>query len=77
VQQVSILIKEAHLKEAVDTLCQLILSDISEIDKADLCTNLSVVYDRLGNTGEELVWYDKGISYEQNYFDFDVAEKIA
>jgi tetratricopeptide (TPR) repeat protein len=77
VQQVSILIKKTHLKEAVDALYQLVLSDISEIDKADLCTNLAIVYDRLGNTGEALAWYDKGISYEQNYFGFDVAEKKA
>ncbi|MCX6033933.1 MAG: hypothetical protein NTV38_03000 [Chloroflexi bacterium] len=45
VQQASQYIQEARLKEAVDSLYQLILSNISEIDKADLCTNLAGVYD--------------------------------
>jgi hypothetical protein len=45
VQQTSQFIQEARFKEAVASLYQLILSDISEIDKADLCTNLALVYD--------------------------------
>jgi len=77
VQQTSQLIQEAHHKEAVETLYQLILSDISEIDKADMCVNLAVVYDRMGNTDEAMAWYEKGIAYEQNYCRFEVAEKKA
>ena len=77
VQKTSQLIQEAHCKEAVDVLYQLILSDISEIDKADMCVNLAVVYDRMGNTSEAMAWYDKGIAYEQNYCRFVVAEKKA
>ncbi|MCX6039352.1 MAG: hypothetical protein NTW99_16005 [Chloroflexi bacterium] len=44
-QQTSQLIQEARFKEAVEALYQLILSDISEIDKADMCVNLAIVYD--------------------------------
>jgi tetratricopeptide (TPR) repeat protein len=77
VEQVSKLIREAYFKEAVVALYQLILSDISDIDKAEICANLAVVYDRMGNTDEALVWYEKGISYEQNYYRFEVAEKKA
>jgi tetratricopeptide (TPR) repeat protein len=77
VQQVSQLIQEARFKEAVAALYQLILSDISEIDKADMCANLAVVYDRMGNSDEAMVWYEKGVSVEQNYCRFDVIEKKA
>jgi len=77
VEQVSKLIREAHFKEAVEALYQLILSDISDIDKAEMCSNLAVVYDRMGHTDEALVWYEKGISCEQNYYRFAVTEKKA
>jgi len=77
VQQTSQLIQEGRNKEAVEALYQLILSDISEIDKADMCVNLAFVYDRLGNTDEAMAWYEKGVSYEQTYCRFDVAEKKA
>jgi tetratricopeptide (TPR) repeat protein len=77
VEKISQLIQEAHFKEAVDALYQLILSDISDIDKAEMCANLAVVYDRMGNTDDAMAWYEKGISYEVNYYRFDVAEKKA
>jgi tetratricopeptide (TPR) repeat protein len=77
VQHSAQLIKDSHYKEAVEALYQLILSDISEIDKADLCVNLAVVYDRMGKTDEALSWFDKGVAYEQTYCRFEVAEKKA
>lgn len=63
VQQTSQLIQEGRNKEAVEALYQLILSDISEIDKADMCVNLAFVYDRFENTDEAMAWYEKGVSY--------------
>jgi tetratricopeptide (TPR) repeat protein len=77
VEQISLLTRGARFKEAVDALYQLILCDISEIDKADLCTNLAGVYDRMGKTDDAIAWYDKGISYEQEYCGYVVAEKKA
>jgi tetratricopeptide (TPR) repeat protein len=76
-QQTSQLIQEARFKEAVEALYQLILSDISEIDKADLCVDLAGIYDRMGNTDEAIAWYEKGVAYEQNYCCFVVTEKKA
>ena len=65
------------LQETVDTLFQFLLSDISDIDKAGMCSNLATVYDRLGKTEDALTWYDKGIAYEQAYCRYDVTEKKA
>jgi tetratricopeptide (TPR) repeat protein len=77
VQQTSQLIHEARFKEAVEALYQLFLSDISDLDKADMCADLAVVYDRMGNTDEAMNWYEKGISYEQDYCRYAMVEKKA
>jgi tetratricopeptide (TPR) repeat protein len=77
VQQVTQLIQDAHYQRAVDALYPLIMSDVSDIDKADLCARLASVYDRMGNTDEALSWYEKGIAYEQNYYRYEVTEKKA
>jgi tetratricopeptide (TPR) repeat protein len=70
-------IKDAKFDEAVDALFQLIMSDISDIDKAAMCAQLAVVYDRLRNEKEALAAFDKGISFEQNWFRYEIAEKKA
>jgi tetratricopeptide (TPR) repeat protein len=76
-QQASQLLKSGRLQETVDFLYTLYLSDISDIDKANVCTNLATVYDRMGNTETAISWYDKGVDLEQNYSRFDVSEKKA
>ena len=76
-QQALQLIQVTRYQEAVDALYQLILSEISDVDKADLCAKLAAVYDRMGNTDEAINWYEKGIAYEQNYCRYEVSEKKA
>jgi tetratricopeptide (TPR) repeat protein len=76
-QQASELMKSAHLQEAVDFLYLLFLSDISDLDKAIICTDLATVYDRLGNTEEAISWFDKGVDLEQNYNRFEALEQKA
>jgi tetratricopeptide (TPR) repeat protein len=77
VQQATQLIHDAHFKEAVEALYQLFLSDISDLDKADICSNLAEVYDRMGNTDLAMTWYEKGISLEQDYCRYAIVEKKA
>ena len=76
-QQAAQLIQSGRLKEAEDALYQLILSDISDLDKSAFCADLATVYDRMGKTDEALAWYDKGVSYEQMYSRYEMAEKRA
>jgi len=76
-QQASELMKSAHLQEAVDFLYLLFLSDISDLDKVIICTDLATVYDRLGNTDEALSWFDKGVDLEQSYSRFGALEQKA
>ncbi len=77
VQHAIDLVETSRLKEAEEALYKLILSDISDVDKAALCARLAEVYDKTGNSDEALAWYDKGIASEQVYCRFEVAEKKA
>jgi tetratricopeptide (TPR) repeat protein len=76
-QQAEQLVRDGRFKDAVNALYKLILSDISDIDKAGLCADLANVYDKLGDTEDALAWYDKGITAEQAYCRFGAAEKKA
>ncbi len=71
------LVQDGRLKEAEATLLQLVMSDISELDRAGICAMMASVYDRLGNSEEALAWLDKGIACEQSYCRFEIEEKKA
>lgn len=43
---------------------ELIASDISNLDKANMCQNIAVCCNKLGFTDQALAWYDEGIRYE-------------
>ncbi len=66
-----------HFKEAEDHLTTLLMSDISDVDKARLCLKMVIVYDRKGDTDEVLAWFDKGIAYEQPFFRYEAAVEKA
>jgi len=73
---------EAHLeagrlKEAETLLLDLIMGDVSDLDRAALCAKMATVFDRLGNTQEALDWFDKGIAAEQAYCRYETLEKKA
>jgi tetratricopeptide (TPR) repeat protein len=76
-QQAVNLRQSGRLQEAVDCLYSLFLSDISDIDKVAICTDLATVYDRMGKTEDALSWLEKGIDIEQNYSRFEGSEKKA
>jgi tetratricopeptide (TPR) repeat protein len=67
-------VQSPHLQEAVDFLYLLFLSDISDLDKVIICTDLATVYDRMGNTDDAISWFDKGVDLEQNYSRFGALE---
>ena len=76
-QDINALIQDGRLKEAEAALLQLIMSDISELDRASSCAIMASIYDRQGNSEEALSWFDKGISCEQAYCRFEIEEKKA
>ncbi len=64
-------------KEAEDELYPLLLSDISELDKAEVCVKLAKIHDRTGGADEALSWFDRGIGYEQAYCRYAVTKEKA
>lgn len=77
IQNAHDLIQSGKLKEIEAILFPLILSDISELDKAGIFGLMASVYDRMGDTEEALAWFDKGIACEQPYCRFEIEEKKA
>jgi len=76
-QEANTMLSAGRLKEAETVLYQLIISDISDLDKAALSVKMAYIHDRLGSTEEALNWYDKGMAYEQIYGRFEITEKKA
>jgi tetratricopeptide (TPR) repeat protein len=70
-------IENGRHEEGIATYEKLLSSDISDTDKAIMCFNLAVVYDKLGQTGQALAYYDTGIRYERSHNQHFVAEKKA
>ena len=75
-QQASRLLNSGHLQETIDFLYTAARQE-QVVEKANVCTNLATVYDRMGNTETAISWYDKGVDLEQNYSRFEVSEKKA
>ncbi len=63
--QVNQLLSDNKYKEAGDVLYTLLMSDISDADKAGICIKMAIIQDRIGSSDEALSWFDKSIGYEQ------------
>jgi hypothetical protein len=61
------LVSSGQFKEAGELWYSIILSDISDIDKAAACLKMASLSDRFGCAEEVLGWYDRAIGYEQSY----------
>ena len=72
-EKASQLLASSKYKEAEDVLYSLLMSDVSDVDKANLCLQMAIVHDRTGNSEEVLSWYDKGMGYEQPLCRYAVA----
>jgi len=77
VQRAAQLVERGDYEGAITLLRALIDSDISDRDKAMMCVNLAVVYNKLDRMQEALAWYDKGIAYERRHSRSFVAESKA
>jgi tetratricopeptide (TPR) repeat protein len=76
-ERASQLVESGDYGGAIEVLRKLVSSDISRIDKAMMCLNLAVVYDKMGRFEEALFWYDEGVDYERAHDRHYVAERKA
>jgi tetratricopeptide (TPR) repeat protein len=71
------LVEGGDYEGAIAVLQELLISAISDVDKAMMCLNLAIVYDKLDRPEEALTWYDKGMEYERAHGRHYVAEMKA
>jgi tetratricopeptide (TPR) repeat protein len=66
-----------NLQAALEIFTGLVGSDISDLDKSEMCLNIAVVYDRLGNVQQCLEWYTRAIQLEKPHCRFAAQEYLA
>ncbi len=66
-----------NLQAALEIFSALVTSDISDLDKAAMCLNIAVVYDKLGNFQQCLEWYTKAVQLEKPHCRFEAQEYLA
>lgn len=66
-QQVSNQVDARQYDDAIAGLRALLDGDLLDADKAVLCINMAVVYEKMGKPAEVLAWYDRGADYERAY----------
>ena len=66
----------AH-EQALQTFRTLLARDISDLDKAMMCNNISVVLEQMGREQEALASYERGMSYERLHGRNVLAEQRA
>jgi tetratricopeptide (TPR) repeat protein len=76
-ERASQLVERGEYEGAIEILRQLVSSDISRIDKAMMCLNLAIVYDKMGRWEEALFWYDEGADHERVHDRYYVTERRA
>ena len=66
-----------NLQAALEIFTGLVGSDISDLDKSEMCLNIAVVYDKLGNVQQCLEWYSRAIQLEKPHCRFGAQEYLA
>ncbi|MBI1318542.1 MAG: hypothetical protein GC168_06300 [Candidatus Hydrogenedens sp.] len=59
---------------AIEVFIGLVNSDISDLDKANMCYNVAHCCDKLGQTEQALAWYAEGAAYEKPYCRIQLHE---
>lgn len=76
-QRVSDQVDAGKYDDAIAGLTVLLNSDLLEADKAVLCLNMAVIYDKLQKPRDVQGWYERGMDYERSYRRYMVAEHRA
>lgn len=71
------LVEEGKHDDAIAVFHALVESDISDLDKANMCYNVAICCEKLNLFDDALRWYDAGVAYEQPYLRFNISEHKA
>lgn len=76
-QKADQLVREGNYTSALELLYSLVESDLADPDKAVMCVNIAIIWDKMGQPDEALRWYGRGMSYERRSGGHFVAESRA
>jgi tetratricopeptide (TPR) repeat protein len=71
------LVDRGECEDAIQILQEVLALDISAMDKAIMCLNIAIAFDKLGRTDDALAWYEKGADYENEAGTWHVSEHRA
>lgn len=77
VQKADQLVRKGDYNSALELLRSLVESDLADADKAVMCVNIAIIWDKLGQPEEALRWYGRGIAYERRSRGHFAAESRA
>lgn len=63
-----------NLAAAVEIFQALVNSDISDIDKANMCLNLALIFDKMNNSQQAMQWYMRAVQFEKPHCRFEAQE---
>lgn len=76
-QKAAQLAEKEDYTSALEILKSLVESDLAVPDKAMMCLNIAIIWDKLGQPEEALQWYERGMDYERRAGGCFVAEHRA
>ncbi len=76
-QEVERLVQKGDYSSALELLYSLVKSDLADTDKAMMCLNIAIIWDKLGRPEKALQWYERGMDYERRTGGCFVAEHRA
>ena len=62
---------------ALEAFISLVNSDLSDIDKARMCINVAVIYEKMDNVPQALQWYTRAVQFEKPHCRFEAQEYLA
>jgi hypothetical protein len=77
VRQAAELVVRRRYESAIDLFKGLLAEDISANDKAMMCLNMAITYEKLGRPDDVLSWLDRGAEYERHTRGNYVTERKA
>lgn len=77
VQEVDRRVQRGDYTSALELLHSLVESDLADADKAVMCVNIAIIWDKLGQPEEALRWYGRGMGYERRSGGHFAAESRA
>lgn len=77
VQKADRLVQHGDYTSALEILYSLVESDLADPDKAVMCVNVAILWDKLGQPEEALHWYGRGMGHERRAGGHFAAESRA